>query len=342
MAARRRLTRQQARRIAGSQREHARRATGSGTAETVTDGFGPESPGRVAAHYGGQVEVAPERAGDAGATSLRCHLRTHLGALVVGDRVVYRPGTPTGVVVARLPRDSLLERPDARGVRRAVAANVDQLVIVFAARPQPHGDLLDRYLVAAEAMGAEPLLLLNKTDLLADRDLAEALNALLAPYGELGYRLLRTRRETAAADLGAALRGRTSILVGQSGVGKTSLVNALLPGVGRATGALSGSRYKGRHTTTTAELHDLPGGGRLIDSPGIREFGLDHLPAQTVAAGFREFRPFLGRCRFRDCRHGEEPGCALLAAVARGVVSEQRLASYRRILAASPESGQPP
>lgn len=328
----RRLTRQQAWRIDKIQSERARRAA---RREATADdgGLGPEQQGRVIAHYGGQVEVEAAAPLPDQPATLRCHLRANLDGLVTGDQVIFRSGEPTGVVVARLPRLSLLERPDARGAPRAVAANIDQVVIVIAPHPQPHANLIDRYLVASEAMDAAALLLLNKADLLADPALAAAMDALLAPYAGLGYATLRTRRSEAAAALGVALRGHTSILVGQSGVGKTSLVNALLPGIERRTGALSASGHKGRHTTTTAELYHLPRGGDLIDSPGIREFGLEHLPREAVAEGFREFRPFLGRCRFRDCRHRQEPGCALLAAVAAGTVSERRLASYRHILA---------
>ena len=325
----RRLTRQQAWRIEKIQAERARRARRREETAGEDGGLGPETEGVVIAHYGSQLDV--EAAANPG-SSLRCHLRANLERLVTGDRVVFRAGEPTGVVVARLPRRSLLTRPDARGVARPVAANIDQVAVVVAPEPAPHANLIDRYLVATEAMGADALLVLNKADLLGDATAAAALAALLAPYRALGYRVIETSRATAAETLGAALAGHTSVLVGQSGVGKTSLVNALLPGLDRRTGELSGPGRKGRHTTTTAELHHLATGGDLIDSPGIREFGLDPLPRDEVAAGFREFRPFLGHCRFRDCRHRDEPGCALLAAVAAGKISSERLASYRHIV----------
>ena len=325
----RRLTRQQAWRIEKIQAERARRAQRREAAAEEDGSLGPETEGVVIAHYGSQLEVEP---GDSAGRSLRCHLRANLEGLVTGDRVVFRAGEPTGVVVARLPRRSLLSRPDARGVPRPVAANIDQVAIVIAPEPAPHANLIDRYLVATEAMGADALLVVNKADLLTGDDAAAAMAALLAPYEALGYRVIEASRDTAAATLGAALAGHTSVLVGQSGVGKTSLVNALLPGLGRRTGELSGPGRKGRHTTTTAELHHLVTGGDLIDSPGIREFGLDHLPRDAVAAGFREFRPYLGHCRFRDCRHRDEPGCALLEAVETGAVSSERLASYRHIV----------
>ncbi|HKK22831.1 MAG TPA: ribosome small subunit-dependent GTPase A, partial [Pseudohaliea sp.] len=265
----RRLTRQQAWRIEKIQAERARRARRREEAAGEDTGLGPEIEGVVIAHYGSQLEV---EADDTPGRTLRCHLRANLEGLVTGDRVVFRAGEPTGVAVARLPRRSLLSRPDARGEPRPVAANIDRVAIVIAPQPQPHRNLIDRYLVATEAMGAEALLVVNKADLLTG-DAAAAMAALLAPYEALGYPVLQTSREQAPATLGAALRGHTSVLVGQSGVGKTSLVNALLPGLDRRTGELSGAGRKGRHTTTTAELHHLPRGGKLIDSPGIREFG---------------------------------------------------------------------
>ena len=324
----RRLTRQQAWRIEKIQAERARRARRREHAAGRDRGLGPEVEGTVIAHYGGELAVEADAASG---QTLRCHLRANLEGLVTGDRVIFRAGEPTGVVVAQLPRRSLLSRPDGRGEPRPVAANIDRVAIVIAPRPQPHGNLIDRYLVAAEVMGAEALLVVSKTDLLIGAD-AAAMTTLLAPYEKLGYPIVKTSRERAREGLGVALRNHTSVLVGQSGVGKTSLVNALLPGLQRRTGGLSGPAGKGRHTTTTAELYHLPGGGDLIDSPGIREFGLDHLSREQVAEGFREFRPFLGHCRFRDCRHRDEPGCALLGAVAAGRVSGERLASYRHII----------
>jgi ribosome biogenesis GTPase len=328
----RRLSRQQAWRVEKNQAERARRAACAGAVAGPEDGLGPEEQGLVVAQFGRQADV------EGAAGVLRCHQRGTVDGLVAGDRVVFRAGTPTGVVEARLPRRTLLERPDARGRPRPVAANIDRVAIVFAPRPAPHGNLIDRYLVAAEHLGAEALLVLNKCDLLEEPGDAATLGDLPARYAGLGYPVLRCSRDNAAATLGAALAGHTSVLVGQSGVGKTSLVNALLPGLWRRTGTLSDDGAKGRHTTTRAELFHLPAGGDLIDSPGIREFGLDHLPAGAVAAGFREFRPFLGRCRFRDCRHRDsDPGCALVAAVQAGAISGERLASYRHIVSA-PES----
>ncbi len=334
----RRLTRQQTWRVEKIQRERARRAARrESVAEDALEGgaLGPEREGLVVAHYGTQVAVE-----SAPGHSLRCHLRANLEGLVTGDRVVWREGDPTGVVVAQLERHSVLSRPDPSGKLKPVAANIDQILVVIAPRPEPHANLIDRYLVAAEAVGIEPVILLNKMDLLeGDPGLAEAMERLLAIYPTLGYRILHTSSRLGGLDeLVAALRERTSVFVGQSGVGKSSLVNALLPEAALRVGELSETTFKGTHTTTTAQLLHLPCGGALIDSPGIREFGLWHMTREQVEQGFREFRPLLGSCRFRDCRHQQEPGCAILAAVASGEVSAARLESYRHIVASLEES----
>ncbi|MEM1111437.1 MAG: small ribosomal subunit biogenesis GTPase RsgA [Pseudomonadota bacterium] len=327
----RKLTRRQAWRVEKIQAERAERARRreQRADETLSAGeLGPEREGLVTAHFGTQVEVelAP---GD----SLRCHLRANVGGLVTGDRVIFCAGEPTGVVVAQLDRASELCRPDAAGRLKPVAANIDQIMLVMAPRPQPHANLLDRYLVAAESVGIEAVVVLNKTDLLNDAQLADEVEELLAPYPGLGYRVLRTSKLAGGLhSLEAALRERTSVFVGQSGVGKSSLINALLPGADLRVGALSANTDKGTHTTTTAQLFHMPCGGRLIDSPGIREFGLWHMSREEVERGFREFRPFIGECKFRDCRHESEPGCAILAALASGDILPRRMDSYRHIV----------
>jgi ribosome biogenesis GTPase len=329
----RKLSRQQAWRVEKIQAERARRAAKreAGVEQALAAGeLGPEQEGLVVAHYGSQVAVEST----AGA-SRRCHLRANLEGLVTGDRVVWCDGDPLGVIVAQLPRDSELTRPDPQGKLKPVAANIDQVLVIIAPYPEPHANLVDRYLVAAEATGIEPVLVLNKTDLLEnDPALAQALNELLAIYPTLGYRLLHTSALDGGLDeLITALHDHTSVFVGQSGVGKSSLVNALVPDAALRVGELSENTRKGTHTTTAAHLIHLAGGGALIDSPGIREFGLWHMDQETVARGFVEFRPLLGQCRFRDCRHEQEPGCAILEALAAGKISERRLASYRHIVA---------
>jgi ribosome biogenesis GTPase len=327
----RKLNRRQTWRVNKIHAERVKRADKSGEqAEQALAGgeLGPEQNGLVVAHYGTLVEV------EAQGLRQRCHMRANLEGLVTGDNVVWCAGQPTGVIVAQLPRDSELKRPDSHGRLKPVAANIEQIIIVLAPLPEPHANLVDRYLVAAEAVGITPLLLLNKTDLLDDSN-RSALEELLAPYPTLGYQVLRASVTGSEGlnQLRDALRDKISIFVGQSGVGKSSLVNILLPGTNARIGALSQARGKGIHTTTTAEMFHLDGGGSLIDSPGIREFGLWHMEREQVEAGFREFHPCLGYCRFRDCKHETEPGCALLAAAEEGKILPRRLASYRHIVA---------
>ncbi|MCL7461118.1 small ribosomal subunit biogenesis GTPase RsgA [Pseudomonas sp. NW5] len=339
--AKRQLSRRQSWRIEKIQDERAARAARRehrALEELEGGDLGPEQQGLVIAHFGVQVEVEALD-GEQRGQLFRCHRRANLPTLVTGDRVVWRPGNQgIGVIVAQLPRSSELCRPDMRGVLKPVAANVDQIVIVFAPLPEPHGNLIDRYLIAADHAGIQPLLLLNKADLINEENAAR-LDALLAVYRALGYPLLEVSAHhgNAMDELRERLDGRVSVFVGQSGVGKSSLVNALLPGVDLRVGALSELTQKGTHTTTTARLFHFPGGGDLIDSPGIREFSLGHVTRADVEDGFIEFRDLIGRCRFRDCRHEQEPGCALLTALAEGRIHPQRLASYRHILASLPQ-----
>ena len=334
----RKLSRQQAWRVEKIQEERAKRAARRDAAaeQAVTGGeLGPEQEGLVIAHYGTQVAVESEPG-----VSQRCHIRANIEGLVTGDRVVWCAGDPTGVVVAQLDRQSVLSRPDPQGKLKAVAANIDQIFVVIAPYPEPHANLVDRYLVASEVVGIEPVILVNKTDLLdQDPALREQMSALMAIYPTLDYQVLYTSsKQDGLEPLHEALRGRISVFVGQSGVGKSSLVNALLPAAELRVGALSENTRKGTHTTTTAQLFHLDCGGRLIDSPGIREFGLWHMDRLDVEQGFREFRPHLGHCKFRDCHHEKEPGCAIMAALESGTISQSRLDSYRHIVASLEES----
>src|SRR3990167_2264430 len=323
-------------RIEKTQGERAARAAKrESQAVQILEGgdLGPEQTGLVIAHFGVQVEVEALD-GELAGQVFRCHLRANLPALVTGDQVVWRAGNQgIGVIVAQLPRNTELCRPDSRGQLKPVAANVDLIVIVFAPLPEPHPNLIDRYLVAAEHAGITPLLLLNKADLI-DAQNGPALEALLAVYRQLGYPLLEVSAHEGGGmqALQERLNGHVSVFVGQSGVGKSSLVNSLLPGVDTRVGPLSEQTGAGTHTTTTARLFHFPGGGKLIDSPGIREFGLGHVSRDDVEAGFIEFHELLGHCRFRDCKHDREHGCALLKALEEGRIQQQRMNSYRHIL----------
>lgn len=291
-----------------------------------------ELSGLVIAHFGKKLEI--EAAGE----SVQCDKRQNLGVLVPGDIVRWHKeaSTTKGVVVAIEPRKTLLSRPDSRGNLHAVAANVDQMFIVSAPIPAPQQTTIDRYLLAAASSNIEPVIILNKEDLLGEIDAANPIRELLAIYKSIGIRtlLISAKKHQHLDELKMALTGKTSVFVGQSGVGKSSIISTLLPDLDIKVGAIADSIAQGKHTTTTARLYHLNElDAQIIDSPGMREFPLWKADPATIAAGFIEFRPFLHECKFRNCRHVQEPGCALLKAAETGKISPTRLASYQRILA---------
>ena len=312
----RRLTDQQRRRI----EENAVKRR-----ENASAGFSDDTEGMIVARYS---KTAVVRAID-GATHT-CHLRPNLSHLVAGDQVLWSNEETGAYVTSQLERRSELKRPDARGQLKSVAANVDLIAIVVAPEPEPYANLIDRYLVAAHMASIDTLIILNKSDLL---DQHPQCLALLESYRAIGYQVMTTgptSKETQA--LSELLGSRTSVFVGQSGVGKSSIINRLLPDEELRVGALSEGVLKGRHTTTTAEVFERPNGGFIIDSPGIREFGLQHIDPALVAPGFIEFRPFLDHCRFRDCSHLVEKDCAVLAALENNDIRSERYESFVNIV----------
>lgn len=280
--------------------------------------------GRVVAAHGRQYGVELSDG-----TLLPCFTRGKKSDVACGDCVdILRSSDDQGVIQNILPRHSLLYRSNEIR-QKLIAANVDQIVIVVACEPGFSDELLTRALLAAESEEIEPLIVLNKCDLI---EKLPAARERLALFVALGYPVVELSARDHAEDLRPRLAGKTSVLVGQSGMGKSTLVNALVPEANAATREISMALDSGKHTTTHATLYHLDAVSHLIDSPGLQEFGLGHLDREEIEQAFREFRPYLGHCRFRDCRHDREPDCALTAAVDAGEIDKTRFATYHRIV----------
>ncbi|NMG63695.1 ribosome small subunit-dependent GTPase A [Azoarcus indigens] len=280
--------------------------------------------GRVTAAFGRHYEI------DTGKGLLQGYPRGKKSVFACGDEVEILPqGEGQGAIVELHPRRSLLWRSDAFR-EKLIAANLSHIAIVVATEPGFSDLLLSRCIAAAESQGITPLIILNKSDLSAGLPLARER---LAPFVALGYQLIELSALEGAEKLRPWLENRHSILVGQSGMGKSTLTNALIPGAKAATREISTALDTGKHTTTFARLYPLGEDGWMIDSPGLQAFGLAHLGEEELAEAFVEFRPFLGQCRFRDCRHEAEPGCAILASVASGEINVRRFEHYRSIKA---------
>jgi len=305
--------------------------------------------GRVLQGVGGVYRVYLDGA------ELECSLRGRIkqgeGSIAVGDRVeIERQEDGSCCIEQVLPRQGQLSRRSfAKRREQVLAANVDQLAAVVAlTRPEPDLFLLDRLLAVAELNELDAFIVLNKLDLEAEagsgaRAHAGDLPDSLRPYGEAGYEVLPTSVKSGSGIelLRERLHGRTTVFAGASGVGKSSLLNALLPGLGLRVGTVGARTGRGRHTTTAGQLIPLDDGSFLADTPGVQNFEPAALEPRELSAVFREFRPYLDHCRFADCRHRDEPGCAVREAVAQGRLSARRHESYLALLESAERAARP-
>ncbi len=312
--AKRRLSRQQRERIRAAQDAQLRD-------ERLQQGV-------VVSHQGGQVLVELERG-----STVDCKIKSNLGSLVCGDRVgIESPRAGEHRIVAILPRDNLLRRVDGFGKVRPVAANISQLIVCLAVTPEPNLYLLDQYLLSAEQQAIEASILLNKIDLAANIEDPFELEKIYRP---LGYRILHTSVKTGTGmdEFSSILAGQLSVLSGVSGVGKSSLTAWLLPGEEIKIAEISATSAEGRHTTRSSRLYHLPGGGDLIDTPGVRGFTPFIDSESPVSAGFREIDEYSAECRFHNCLHRNEPACAVIDGVEAGRIDTRRYQSYLKLLA---------
>lgn len=264
---------------------------------------------------------------------IRCSIRPNLDTLVAGDRIIWQTeGDNQGVVVSLYPRGSILARPTSIGLKKPVAANITQMIIVIAPKPEISWPLLDSYLIMAETLRLHAVILLNKTDLPSE----ELKKQLLTDYQSLNYPIIMVSKDVpdSLQQLKTALNHQISVFVGQSGVGKSSLISGVLPHEQNiATNELSIGSELGRHTTSNSRYYHLPSGGALIDSPGVREFSLWDIDAATIAQGYLEFKPYLSRCKFRNCTHVDTPHCAIIEALNKGSIAIRRYENFIKLCA---------
>ncbi|PJG83995.1 small ribosomal subunit biogenesis GTPase RsgA [Caviibacterium pharyngocola] len=339
--AKRKLTQNQQRRIQSNntkvlQRYHRKQKADIDWSDEMLD---DAQEGVIVTRYSVHADVE-----NASGEIFRCNLRRTLSSVVVGDRVIWHKGNEqlqgiSGVIEAVLPRKNEISRPDYYDGLKVIAANIDRIIIVSAVLPALSLNIIDRYLVICETANIPAVIVLNKTDLLTPEEYENAAHQLQI-YQAIGYQTMMISAKSGEnmENFTALLSEGTSILVGQSGVGKSSLINHILPDVQAQIGEVSELSGLGQHTTTSSRLYHLKQGGDLIDSPGIREFGLWHLDQDKITKGYREFQYFLGTCKFRDCKHENDPGCALRAAVEQGKIHPLRFENYHRLIAGLQEN----
>ncbi len=313
--ARRKLNQQQKKRIRNAQ-------------DVVLTNSENHMDGLVISHHGGfiLVETIDTRL-------IECKLKSNLGLIVCGDRVICEDtGNDEFRVVAIRPRDNLLQRIDGSGKIRSVAANLSQLMICLSAKPEPNLFLLDQYLLSAEHQNINPVIIFNKIDLLSVPE--EDAYHLKSIYHPLGYSVLFISAKTGHGfdQLKSLFDNQTTVLSGVSGVGKSSITRALLPEVVIKIAEISAANEEGRHTTRTSRLYHLPNDGHLIDTPGVRGFNPLVESNQPVSAGFREIDELAARCRFNNCKHFNEPGCAVIKAALDHEITDSRYQHYLRLL----------
>ena len=317
------LTRRQKWRIEKVQSEKISRANNASIkAESIIEKGTEELQGLVITRYG-QRQLVESNNGDL----FQATGRQNIGLSVAGDRVLFQKiEGDEGVVTAVYPRKTELKRQD-----RLIAANIDQLWLVVAIEPHYQFELIDRYLIMAENSNLPINIIVNKIEL-SNND--NQLSNDFSHYIDLGYdvHFLSVKNKTNLEKLKKSLVDRSHIFLGQSGVGKSSLINSLIPDLNLRVNEISTKSKLGKHTTTNTTIYHIPSGGDLIDSPGIREFQLDDLTEKQIVNGFREFKSLIGKCRFRNCQHINEPNCAIKKAIESGNINSSRYESYLNIL----------
>lgn len=325
--AKRKLSKQQQRRIASKQEDKIQD-------DKLQLDESSTQTARIISHHGRQLYAETETG-----EKIKCKMRQNLGDLACGDYVLLQQalnatGESQNVVIAVKERTNLLVKTGFAGAVKPVAANIGQLVIVTSLRPKPNPYLIDRYLTSAENLPAKAAIVINKVDLLDDetKKIADNLTSL---YQNIGYQVICTsiKNNIGIDELSEALSNTTSILVGLSGVGKSSLVKAILPKEEIKIGETSASTGEGKHTTTVSALYHLKGNGIIIDSPGVRDFTPINKSQAEITHGFIDVRRFNGACKFANCSHQNEPECAMKEAVKKGELNEQRFNNYLRLVA---------